>query len=77
MLSNNCEKIREKYGIVIGIVKKLMPTLADEEKYVSHYRHLQLYTDLGFKVKKVHSVLEFNQAPWVKQYIDFQHSKEN
>ena len=27
--------------------------------------------DLRMKVVKVHKVLEFNQSPWLKQYIDF------
>ena len=40
-----------------------------------HYRNLNLYTDLGLKVKKVHGVLEFNQSPWLRQYIVFNTQK--
>ena len=58
-VSNNmflayCKKIAEKYNISIGLVSKLIPTLKDKKEYVLHYRNLQLYLDLGLKIKKVH-----------------------
>ena len=75
MLSCYCKKIAEKYNISIGLVSKLIPTLRDKKEYVLHYRNLQLYLDLGLKIKNVHRVLEFNQPPWLKQYIDFNTEK--
>ena len=75
MLSPYCKQILEKFNITIGQVKKLILTLADKQKSVLHYRNLQLYLDLGLKLKKVHRVLMFNQSPWLKQYIDFNTQK--
>ena len=76
MFSGYCKKIAEKYNISIGLVSKLIPTLKDKKEYVLHYSNLQLYLDLGLKIKKVHRVLEFNQSPWLKQYIDFNTEKQ-
>ena len=75
MLSPYCESIREKFNISIRQVDKLIPTLKNKEKYVLQYRKLQLYLDLGLKLTKVHRVLEFNQSPWLQQYVDFDTEK--
>ena len=63
MLSPYCEMIRDKYGISIEEVPKLIPTLGKKKKYLLHYRNLQLYLSLGLKLKKVHRLLEFDQSP--------------
>ena len=75
MLSNYCETIRQKYNTTTGQVKKLIPILSNREKYVLHYRNLQLNLDSGLKFKMVQRVLESDQSPWLKQYVDFNTQK--
>ena len=75
MLSDYCREILEKEKMTIGKVEKLIPNLMDKEKYVLHYRNLQLYLSLGLKLKKVHRALEFAQSNWLEPYIAFNTKK--
>jgi len=50
-------------------VEKLVPNLCKKERYVLHYRNLQLYLSLGMRLKKIHRALKFNQSPWMEPYI--------
>ena len=45
-------KIADLYNNPIGNVKKLVPNFFDKEKYVLHYKALQLCLRLGLKLKK-------------------------
>ena len=51
--------------------EKLVPNLKDKSNYIVHYRNLKLYLQLGMKLEKIHRVLAFHQAPWLKPFIDF------
>ena len=49
---------------------KLVPNLFDKKKYVAHYRNLQLYKRHGLKVSKIHRILSFTQARWMRPWIE-------
>lgn len=51
-------------------ITKLCTTFFDKKKYVVNYRYLQLVLSLGVELKGVHRVLEFNQKPFLKEYIE-------
>ena len=69
MLSDYQKELGEKLGVKYG-GEKLCLTLNDKERYVLHYRNLKQYLELGLKLKKVHRVLEYDQSPWLKPYIE-------
>ena len=71
MLSDYCKNLKDKFNIGNSAVPKLIPNLHHKSKYVIHHRNLKLYLSLGMRITKVHRCIQFNQAPWMKSYIDF------
>ena len=77
MLSEYQKSLKEKGnpGKVSQVeCSKLIPHLMKHENYCIHYRNLKFVKELGVKIK-VHNVVEFQQKPWLKTYIDFNTDK--
>ncbi|POG70451.1 hypothetical protein GLOIN_2v1775922 [Rhizophagus irregularis DAOM 181602=DAOM 197198] len=46
-----------------------------KDEYVVHYRNLQYYISQSLVIKKVYEAIKFEQAPWMKPYIEFNTAK--
>ena len=57
------------YGGTSNEVEKLVPNLFDKTRYVLHYRILQLYLQLGMRLKKIHRAVRFDQSSRMAPYI--------
>lgn len=55
--------------------KKLILDMLPKKNYVMHYRNLKFAIEKGYKVDKVHRVLQFKQAPFLKGYIQLQSTR--
>ena len=55
----------------INGVKKLVPNLRDKKNYIIHIKALDQALQHGLILDRIHRVIEFNQSPWLKTYIDF------
>lgn len=62
-------EVLKSAGGTLTTVEKLVPDLRNKERYVVHYRHLQLYLSLWMKLKKIHRALRFDQSLWMEPYI--------
>ena len=61
--------LKNKLKITKDTVEKLIVDLTDKDNYTLHFKNLQLYLQLGMKLKKVHKVLSYNAEAWLKDYI--------
>ena len=68
-MSEYQRRLMADLGLEPPKTEKLVLTLEDKEKYVTHYKNLQFYLSRGMRLKKVHRVLEFDQEPWMEPYI--------
>ena len=55
----------------INGVEKLVPNLRDKKSYVIHIQALNQVLQHGLRLDRIHWVIEFDQLPWLKTYIDF------
>ena len=55
----------------INGVEKLVPNLRDKKGYVIHIQALNQALQHGLRLDRIHRVIEFDQSPWLKTYIDF------
>ena len=49
---------------------KLVCNVQDKKNYVVHILALKQALNHGLKLKKVYKIIQFDQEPWLKPYID-------
>ena len=69
MLSDFQKELAKDLNVKVG-GSKLCLTLLDKKHHICHYRNLKLYLEKGLEIRKVRRVLQFQQSPWIKPYID-------
>ena len=69
------KELSKQIGHKITPCNKLILSLNDKTNYGIFGNLLQLYLELGMKLKKVNQVISFDQSRWLKEYIDFNTNK--
>lgn len=63
--------LKEVYNKTNYKQRKLTSTFFDREKIVLHALNLKLYLQLGMKIKEIFRVIQFDQKPFMKTWVDF------
>ena len=63
------EALEKKIDEYTSSTEKLILDLQPKNKYIVHYRTLQLYVKLGMEIKHIHRILRFKQQAWLAPYI--------
>ena len=72
MLSPYSRKcLQEVYGKRKQNSQKLTATFYPRKKYLLHGLNLKYYLEKGLLLGKIHRIITFHQAPFIKPFIDF------
>ena len=71
------KNMHSEFNLLTIMLQNSFPTLHTKKNYVLYIENLNLYLSLGVKLGKVHRVLEFDQSPFLKDYINFKTEKQN
>ena len=69
MWTSECQNNLQGVGVAPTEVERLVQNLHNKDRYLLHYRNLQLYMSLGMRLAKVHRALRFDLNPWMEPYI--------
>ena len=53
----------------VGKSTKLIASLHDKKRYTLHHKLLKYYESKGLEVQKVHWIVKFEEAEWMKPYV--------
>jgi hypothetical protein len=56
---------------------KLSPNLFNKNNYRTRLENLIFYIDNGLIIHRIHKILQFNQSPWLKDYIEYNTNLRN